>query len=126
MILGDVAPLSDSQETQCVRASKVILTAYIPCAIARGTGLLQDEVPHQFVGIHGILEDQGHVMTRLREEVSTRMPRPDEARLLQLRPGVPVLDVWHTSIDQDGQPYELSRFVTRGDLTGLLYDVPVE
>lgn len=30
-------------------------------------------------------------MTRLREEVSTRMPRPDETRLL--RPGVPVLDV---------------------------------
>jgi GntR family transcriptional regulator len=99
------------------------LTAYIPCAIAKGTGLLQDEVPHQF-GIHAILEDQGHVMTRLREEVSTRMPRPDETRLLRLRPGVPVLDVWHTSIDQDGQPYELTRFVMRGDLTGLLYDVP--
>jgi hypothetical protein len=33
---------------------------------------------------HGILEDQGHVMTRLREEVSTRMPRPEETRLLRL------------------------------------------
>jgi GntR family transcriptional regulator len=101
------------------------VTTYIPWTIAKGTGLLQDEVPHQF-GIHGVLEDQGHTMTRLREEVSTRMPRPDETRLLRLRPGVPVLDVWHTSIDQDGQPYELTRFVMRGDLTGLLYDVPVE
>jgi GntR family transcriptional regulator len=101
------------------------VTTYIPWAIAKGTGLLRDEVPHQF-GIHGILEDQGHVMTRLREEVSTRMPRPEETRLLRLRPGVPVLDVWHTSIDQDGQPYELTRFVMRGDMTGLLYDVPVE
>jgi len=45
---------------------------------------------------------------------------------LHLRPGVPVLDVWHTSIDQDGQPYKLTRFVMRGDMTGLLYDVPVE
>jgi hypothetical protein len=36
------------------------------------------------------------------------------------------LDVWHTSIDKDGQPYELTRFVMRGDMTGLLYDVPVE
>jgi len=77
-------------------------------------------------GIHGVLEDQGHVMTRLREEVSTRMPRPEETRLLRLRPGVPVLDVWHTSLDRDGQPYELTRFVMRGDMTGLLYDVPVE
>ena len=65
-------------------------------------------------------------MTRLREEVSTRMPRPDETRLLRLRPGVPVLDVWHARLDQDGQPYELTRFVMRGDLAGLLYDVPVE
>jgi GntR family transcriptional regulator len=65
-------------------------------------------------------------MARIREEVGTRMPRPDETRLLHLRPGVPVLDVWHTSVDQDGQPYELIRFVMRGDMTGLLYDVPVE
>ena len=101
------------------------VTTYIPWSIAKGTGLLQDEVPHQY-GIHGVLEDQHHVMTRLREEVSARMPRPDETKALHLRPGVPVLDVWHTSIDQDGQPYELTRFVMRGDMTGLLYDVPVE
>ena len=82
-------------------------------------------MPDQF-GIYGILEEQHHVMTRIREEVSTRMPRLEESRQLHPRPGVPVLDVWHTSIDQDGQPYELTRFVMRGDMTGLLYDVPVE
>ena len=65
------------------------VTTCIPWAIVKGTGLLQDEVPHQF-DIHGVLEDQGHVMTRLREEVSTRMPRPGEIRSLRLRPGVPV------------------------------------
>ena len=58
--------------------------------------------------------------------VGTLMHRPEESRLLRLCPGVPVLDVWHTSIDQDGEPYELTRFGMRGDLTGLLYDVPVE
>jgi GntR family transcriptional regulator len=101
------------------------VTTYIPWPIAEGSGLLQEEVPHRY-GIHGVLEDRHHVMTRIREEVSTRMPRPDETQALQLRPGVPVLDVWHTSIDQDGEPYELTRFVMRGDMTGLLYDVPVE
>ena len=54
------------------------------------------------------------------------MPKPEEIRLLHPRPGVPVLDVRHTSIDQDGQPDELTRFVMRGDMAGLLYDVPVE
>jgi len=101
------------------------VTTYVPWSIAKGTSLLQDDVPHQY-GIHGVLEQQHHVMTRIREEVSTRMPRPDEIVALHLRPGVPVLDVWHTSIDQNGQPYELTRFVMRGDLAGLLYDVPVE
>lgn len=42
------------------------------------------------------------------------MPRPDEIRSLRLRPGVPVLDVGHTSLDQDGEPYELTLFVPAG------------
>lgn len=101
------------------------VTTYIPWSIAEGTGLLEDEVPHQF-GIHGVLEEKNHTMARIIEEVAARMPRPDETAALNLRPGVPVLDVWHTSIDQDGEPYELTRFVMRGDMTGLLYNVPVE
>jgi GntR family transcriptional regulator len=101
------------------------VTTYVPWAVAQGTGLLQPEVGHEY-GIHGILEDRGHKMTRLREEVTARMPRPDERRLLRLSSGVPVLDVLHTSIDQSGDPYELTRFVMRADLTGLVYDVPVE
>jgi GntR family transcriptional regulator len=101
------------------------VTTYIPWPIAEGTGLLQEEVPHPY-GIHGVLEDRGHVMTRMREEVTARMPHPDEIRYLKLRPGVPVIDVWHTSLDQDGEPYELTRFVMRTDMTGLLYDAPVE
>lgn len=101
------------------------VTTYIPWAVAEGTGLVQAEVPHPY-GIHGVLEDRHHTMARIREEVSTRMPTPDEVHWLELRPGVPVLDVLHTSIDQDGEPYEVTRFVMRGDLTGLLYDTPVE
>ena len=31
------------------------------------------------------------------------MLRPNEIAALQLRPGVPVLDMWHTSLDQDGE-----------------------
>jgi len=63
-------------------------------------------VPHQF-GIHGILEDQSHVMTRIREEVSTRMSKSEETGMLHLRPGV-------------------TRFVMHGDMTGLQYDVRAE
>ncbi|MDH2429769.1 GntR family transcriptional regulator [Sphaerisporangium sp. TRM90804] len=101
------------------------VTTYIPWEIAEDTGLVNPEVGHPY-GIHGIFEERGHVMTRLRESVSARMPKADEARYLQLPPGVPVLDVMHISIDQHGEPYELTRFVMRADLTGLLYDTPIE
>lgn len=101
------------------------VTTYIPWDMAEGTSLLDPEVDHPY-GIHGVLEDRGHVMTRQQEQVNARMPRADEVQHLQLPAGVPVLDVFHTSIDQDGQPYELTRFVMRADLTGLFYDTPVE
>ncbi|MGO9780515.1 MAG: GntR family transcriptional regulator [Streptosporangiaceae bacterium] len=101
------------------------VTTYIPWQIAEDTRLLDSEIGHPY-GIHGILEERGHTMARLREEVSARMPSTDETQLLHLSPGVPVLDVLHTSIDQDRQPYELTRFVMRTDLTGLLYDAPIE
>src|SRR4029450_14100555 len=63
------------------------VTTYAPWSLAEGTGLLAEEGRHPY-GIHGIFEDQGHVMTRIREEVSARMPRPDERRDLRLPPGV--------------------------------------
>jgi GntR family transcriptional regulator len=101
------------------------VTTWIPWTIADATGLLEAEIPHPY-GIHGILEDCGHVMTRQRELVTARMPAPEEEDSLRIRAGIPVLDVWHTSIDQDGTPYELTRFVMRSDLTALAYDIPVE
>jgi GntR family transcriptional regulator len=36
------------------------------------------------------------------------------------------LDVLHSSFDQNGDAYELTRFVSRADLTGLLYSTAVE
>jgi GntR family transcriptional regulator len=100
------------------------VTTYIPWSIAKGTGLLQDEVPHPY-DIHGVLEDRGHTMTRLQEEISVRMPRPEESRYLQLGPGVPVIDVLHTSIDQDGQVLTRTpKAMTRGRGTATNWAAP--
>ncbi|WP_406399809.1 UTRA domain-containing protein [Streptomyces sp. NBC_00879] len=101
------------------------VTTWIPWRIAQGTGLVQAEVPHQY-GIHGVFEDEGHVMARISDEVTARMPTPDEVGYLNLSPGVPVIEVMHTSIDQDGEPYEVTRFVMRADMNGLSYNIPVE
>lgn len=101
------------------------VTTWIPWSIAQGTGLLKEEIPHQY-GIHGVFEEQGHVMVRINDEVTARMPTPTEVEYLQLPGGVPVIEVLHTSIDQDGEPYEVTKFVMRADMNGLVYNVPVE
>lgn len=101
-----------------------IVSTYLRWDEAQGTLLMQPKTGKD--GIYGRLEDLGHVMTRVRDEISARMPTPEEARFLQLLPGVPVLEVLHTSLDQDLQPFEVSRYVHRADQTGLLYELPVE
>jgi GntR family transcriptional regulator len=101
------------------------VTTWLPWAVAEDTALLRDEVGHPY-GIHGVLEERGHTMARIHDEIGARMPTPEEREHLRLSQGVPVLDVLHTSIDTDGEPYELTRFVMRADLSGLRYDTPVE
>jgi GntR family transcriptional regulator len=98
---------------------------YIPWEIADGS-VLATEIKTGSGSIYGRFADLGHTITRVREEISARMPRPDETNILAIPPGVPVLEVLHTGIDQDGTPFEVTRFVMRADLTGLDYSMPVE
>lgn len=77
-------------------------------------------------GIYGRLEEQGHIMTSGQDEITARMATHTEAQILDLPPGVPVLEVLHTSLNQDGEPFEVSRFVHRADRAGLIYQFPVE
>ncbi len=100
-----------------------IVSTYLRWEEAQGTLLMQPKTGKD--GIYGRLEDLGHVMTRVRDEISARMPTSEEAGVLELLPGVPVLEVLHTSLDQEGVPFEVSRYVHRADLTGLLYEMPV-
>ncbi|MES5819091.1 GntR family transcriptional regulator [Streptomyces sp. RG80] len=101
-----------------------IVSTYLRWDEAQGTLLMQPKTGKD--GIYGRLEELGHVMTRVRDEISARMPTPEESEILELLPGVPVLEVLHTSLDQEGIPFEVSRYVHRADQTGLLYELPVE
>lgn len=101
-----------------------IVSTYLRRDEAEGTLLMQSKSGPN--GIYGRLEELGHIMTRGRDEISARMPSPREASLLDLLPGVPVLEVLHTSLDTELKPFEVSRYVHRADQTGLLYELPVE
>jgi GntR family transcriptional regulator len=101
-----------------------VVTTYIRWTDAEGTPLLQPKTGPG--GIYGRLEERGHIMTTGQDEIIARMASHDEAQTLDLPPGVPVLEVLHTSLDQDGEPFEASRFVHRADRAGLVYNFPVE
>ncbi len=102
-----------------------VVTTYIRWADAQAAPqLLQAKTGPG--GIYGRLEERGHTMTSGQDDITARMASHTEAHTLDLPPGVPVLDVLHTSLDQDGEPFEVSRFVHRADRAGLIYQFPVE
>lgn len=98
---------------------------YIPWEIADGS-VLATSAQMGKGSLYARFEDLGHTITSVREEVTARMPNPEEAQRLAIPDGVPVLDVLHTGVDQNGRPFEVTRFVMRADLNGLDYRMPVE
>ena len=98
---------------------------FIPWQIASGS-VLARQANLGPGSIYARLEELGHRIARSREEIGARMPTPEEARGLAIPPGVPVMEVMHTSFDQEGVPFEVTQFVMRADLSGLEYDMPVE
>lgn len=76
-------------------------------------------------GLYARFEELGHVITHTREEVSARMPTPEEVAGLSLPDGVPIIEVVHTGVNQYGEPFEVTTFVMRADHMGLDYAMPV-
>lgn len=98
---------------------------FIPADIVKNSPLASERTLGKG-SIYQRFEDLGHPIARLRDEVSARMPTPDEVAGLSIPPGVPVIDVLHTSVNHQGQPFEVTRFVMRADLNGLDYEMPVD
>jgi GntR family transcriptional regulator len=96
--------------------------SYIPADLADDTPIA-DPNPGPG-GIYARLEEQGHTLERFTEEVSARMPTPDEARMLSLSPGVPVFRLVRTAYDLDGRPVEVCDTIMAADAYVLAYDLP--
>jgi GntR family transcriptional regulator len=98
---------------------------FIPVEVA-GDSLLASAKVLGKGSIYARFEELGYPIARIREEISSRMPNPDEITGLAMPPGVPVIEVLHTGYDEQKRPFEVTRFVMRADLNGLDYDMPVE
>ncbi|MEV5738596.1 GntR family transcriptional regulator [Microbispora rosea] len=97
-------------------------TSYIPAELARGTQIM-DANPGPG-GIYARLEEQGHTLERFVEDVFTRMPTREEARLLLLGPGIPVFRLVRTAFDVNGRAVEVCDTVMSGDAYQLSYELP--
>ena len=97
-------------------------TSYIPADLARGTPI-SDPNPGPG-GIYARLEEQGHILERFTEDVTARMPTPQEARLLNLSPGVPVFRLVRTAYDVDNRAVEVCDTVMAADAYQLSYELP--
>lgn len=96
--------------------------SYIPADLAEGTPIT-DPNPGPG-GIYARLEESGHVLERFTEEVSARMPTPDETRVLNLSPGVPVFRLVRTAFNMDGRAVEVCDTVMAADAYVLAYELP--
>jgi GntR family transcriptional regulator len=96
--------------------------SYVPADLAEGTPI-GDPNPGPG-GIYARLEEQGHILERFTEEVSARMPTPQEVRALNLPPGVPVFRLVRTAYDTDGRAVEVCDTIMAADAYVLSYDLP--
>lgn len=99
-----------------------LATSYIPAKIAQGTPI--GEVDTGPGGIYARLEENGHTLARFTEEVSARMPTPDERKVLDISAGAPVITLVRTAYDTDDVPVEVCDTVKVAHAYVLEYDFP--
>lgn len=87
----------------------LLATSYLPWDLAKGTAIEQDNTGHG--GVYARLTDIGQPPTWFQEDVTARMPTPDEAARLALTAGTPVLAITRLVWGPTGRPVEVNDMV---------------
>ena len=120
-----VAEQSLVVQRRCIRTVDArpssVQDSYYPYDIADGTEILSPNDVKR--GIIAVLAEEGHVEVGYVDEIRPRMPpQDDERRLLQLGPGVPVLDQIRTAYTAQ-RPVRLTWNVWAADGIRLVYEL---
>jgi GntR family transcriptional regulator len=81
-----------------------VATSYIPLDIASGTDIAYPDTGPS--GIYARLDGRGHGPVRFTEDIEVRRPTEDEALILRIPEGQPVLEVLRTAYAADDRPVE--------------------
>ena len=141
MITRSVTPLSNPQRVadwlavepgdQVVRRARVrtvdgrpwqLSDSYFP-SWAKDTVLLTE--PDDIVLPGGALAYLGHPQVRIRDEIRTRMPSPEEARQLDIHVGTPVLEHLRIGYGPDNIPVRAMLTTAPGDRHTMIYELEV-
>jgi GntR family transcriptional regulator len=98
--------------------------SYYPLDIVRNSKIMNPaDIPE---GTDQILEDLGHIPTRHEDEITWRMPTPDEMDTLAIAAGTPIGRLLRTTFNQDERPVEVYIVILPADRHVLLYDVSAQ
>jgi GntR family transcriptional regulator len=109
--------LSDDEPTE-------LASSFIPWQLANGTPMTETNPGPG--GVYARIEEAGHRLGRFTEEVTARMPSPDEAKALRLPPGTPVLTLVRVAYDTDDLPVEVCETVMSSNHFVLSYELPAD
>lgn len=98
-----------------------LASSYFPSSIALGTPLMEER-DVSMPG--GILHAIGHPQQRIRDEITIRMPAPEESEQLALPPGTPVAQHVRIGYGEDG-PVRVMVTIAPGDRHVLVYEMEV-
>ncbi|MFD6528599.1 GntR family transcriptional regulator [Streptomyces sp. NPDC060184] len=115
-------------EAACVRSRRFVLdgkpvllaTSYLPMSLVSGSPITERDTGPG--GIYARLAELGHEPVHFREEIRSRMPRPEETARLGLPTGTPVMLVCRTAFAEDGRPVEVNEMVLDAGSYVLEYD----
>lgn len=109
--------LSDDHPTE-------LATSYIPWELAKGTPMVEENPGPG--GVYARIEEAGRRLDHFDEEITARMPTPEEAKALRLAAGTPVLTLVRTAFAADGGPVEVCDTVMSADMYLLHYRLPAD
>lgn len=119
--VAEGAPIAVRRRTRSIGDEPYNLQdSYVPLALVQGTEWMSPEdVPR---GTNQILAELGHELVQALDEITIRMPRPDESFRLSLGPGTPVAEHLATAYAVNGRPVQVTENVLPGDRHVIIYE----
>lgn len=124
---NEVLKLGISPSDQVLRLSRVRLSEDEPLAIEHAVVPLFAATPDAVKGsLYDALRQSGHMPVRALQRLHAAIANDEEARLLNITSGAPVLQIERRSFLPNGRPIEVTTSAYRGDRYDFIAELTIE